>query len=56
MVVTQPDAILADFHVGAVIEDLLADGLEGVPFVVAPDGRVSKGRPKNLKSWLESAE
>nr|AEZ49674.1 hypothetical protein pMR0211_0062 [Providencia stuartii] len=31
-------------------------GIEGVPFVVAPDGRVSKGRPKNLKSWLESAE
>ncbi|MDF5485055.1 thioredoxin fold domain-containing protein, partial [Vibrio parahaemolyticus] len=25
-------------------------GIEGVPFVVAPDGRVSKGRPKNLKS------
>ncbi|ATW30854.1 disulfide isomerase (plasmid) [Candidatus Williamhamiltonella defendens] len=31
-------------------------GIEGVPFVVAPDGRVSKGRPKSLKSWLESAE
>ncbi|RCI21512.1 DsbC family protein [Klebsiella pneumoniae] len=31
-------------------------GIEGVPFVVAPDGRVSKGRPKNLKSWLESVE
>ncbi|ECU8224391.1 MULTISPECIES: DsbC family protein [Enterobacterales] len=31
-------------------------GIEGVPFVVAQDGRVSKGRPKNLKSWLESAE
>ncbi|WP_099360019.1 DsbC family protein [Aeromonas dhakensis] len=31
-------------------------GIKGVPFVVAPDGRVSKGRPKNLKSWLESAE
>ena len=31
-------------------------GIEGVPFVVAPDGHVSKGRPKNLKSWLESAE
>lgn len=31
-------------------------GIEGVPFVVAPDGRVSKGRPKNLKSWLENDE
>ncbi|OZT19298.1 disulfide isomerase, partial [Salmonella enterica subsp. enterica serovar Heidelberg] len=31
-------------------------GFEGVPFVVAPDGRVSKGRPSNLKSWLASAE
>ncbi|MBS9424205.1 DsbC family protein [Photorhabdus caribbeanensis] len=31
-------------------------GIEGVPFVVAPDGRVSKGRPNNLKSWLEDTE
>jgi thiol:disulfide interchange protein DsbC len=31
-------------------------GIEGVPFVVAPDGRVSQGRPKSLKSWLENAE
>lgn len=31
-------------------------GIEGVPFIVAPDGRVGKGRPKNLKSWLEGAE
>ncbi|GJA75733.1 DsbC family protein [Aeromonas caviae] len=31
-------------------------GIQGVPFVVAPDGRVSKGRPNNLKAWLESAQ
>lgn len=31
-------------------------GIQGVPFVVAPDGRVSNGRPNNLKSWLESAQ
>lgn len=29
-------------------------GIEGVPFIVSPDGRISKGRPTNLKSWLES--
>lgn len=31
-------------------------GIEGVPFIVASDGRVSKGRPKNLKLWLESSQ
>lgn len=31
-------------------------GIAGVPFVVAPDGRISKGRPNNLQSWLERAE
>ena len=31
-------------------------GIQGVPFVIAPDGRVSKGRPNNLKAWLESAQ
>lgn len=27
--------------------------VKGVPFVVAPDGRYSQGRPKNLQQWLE---
>jgi thiol:disulfide interchange protein DsbC len=31
-------------------------GIEGVPVVIAPDGRVSKGRPEHLKSWLESSK
>lgn len=31
-------------------------GIQGVPFVVAPDGRVSNGRPNNLRAWLESAQ
>jgi thiol:disulfide interchange protein DsbC len=31
-------------------------GIEGVPVVIAPDGRVSHGRPKYLKSWLESSK
>lgn len=29
--------------------------VKGVPFVVAPDGRYSQGRPKELKSWLEGS-
>lgn len=29
-------------------------GIESVPFVVAPDGRVKQGYPKNLKLWLEN--
>ncbi|AIJ10672.1 DsbC family protein [Edwardsiella piscicida] len=31
-------------------------GIEGVPFIVAQDGRISKGRPQNLKAWLESKQ
>lgn len=27
-------------------------GVEGVPFVIAPDGRVTRGRPANLGAWL----
>lgn len=27
--------------------------VQGVPFVVAPDGRYSQGRPTQLKNWLE---
>ncbi|MFC6674129.1 DsbC family protein [Marinobacterium aestuariivivens] len=27
--------------------------IKGVPFVVAPDGRYSEGRPQDLKMWLE---
>lgn len=30
--------------------------IEGVPIVVAPDGRYSKGRPLDLKSWLEASQ
>lgn len=28
-------------------------GIEGVPFAISPDGRVSRGRPTNLEAWLE---
>lgn len=28
--------------------------IQGVPFVVAPDGRYSQGRPRNLSDWLEN--
>jgi thiol:disulfide interchange protein DsbC len=28
-------------------------GVQGVPFVVAPDGRISRGRPHSLREWLE---
>ncbi len=31
-------------------------GVQGVPFVIAPDGRVKRGRPKSLLSFLEGAE
>lgn len=27
--------------------------VDGVPFVIAPDGRSSKGYPKNLNAWLK---
>ncbi len=27
-------------------------GVDGVPFLVAPDGRVARGRPRQLRSWL----
>ncbi len=30
--------------------------IEGVPYVIAPDGRISYGRPANLKGWLEARE
>jgi thiol:disulfide interchange protein DsbC len=30
-------------------------GLRGVPFIIAPDGRVSPGRPPNLGSFLAGA-
>jgi len=30
--------------------------VEGVPFVIAPDGRSSKGYPQNLKTWLKGGE
>lgn len=29
-------------------------GVQGVPFVIAPDGRVSRGRPDDLAAWLEN--
>lgn len=28
--------------------------IEGVPYVIAPNGRISYGRPLNLKAWLEA--
>ena len=28
-------------------------GVQGVPFIVAPDGRISRGRPHSLREWLE---
>ncbi len=28
--------------------------IEGVPYVIAPNGRISYGRPMNLKAWLEA--
>jgi thiol:disulfide interchange protein DsbC len=28
-------------------------GVKGVPFIVAPDGRISRGRPHSLREWLE---
>lgn len=28
-------------------------GVEGVPMLVAPDGRISKGRPSDLSNWLK---
>ncbi|MCE0759506.1 DsbC family protein [Marinobacter sp. G11] len=30
--------------------------VQGVPFVVAPDGRMSKGRPSELENWLEGKQ
>lgn len=31
-------------------------GIEGVPFIVGPEGRVGRGRPANLAAWLEGAQ
>jgi thiol:disulfide interchange protein DsbC len=28
-------------------------GIQGVPFIVANDGRISRGRPYDLSAWLE---
>jgi thiol:disulfide interchange protein DsbC len=28
-------------------------GVKGVPFMIAPDGRVKGGAPQDLDSWLE---
>lgn len=28
-------------------------GVQGVPFIIAPDGRLKRGNPKNLKAFLE---
>ncbi len=29
-------------------------GIQGVPFIIAHDGRISRGRPADLKIWLEA--
>ncbi len=31
-------------------------GIQGVPFVIAHDGRISRGRPADLKAWLEASK
>lgn len=33
-----------------------AIGVQGVPFVIAHDGRFTRGKPANLKAWLEEGE
>jgi len=47
----QPDCDLAPLQRTLVTAQLL--GVQGVPFIVAPDGRISRGRPQNLREWLE---
>ncbi len=29
-------------------------GIDGVPFLIAPDGRIFKGAPDSLADWLEN--
>lgn len=47
----RPDCDLAPLQRTLVTAQLL--GVQGVPFIVAPDGRISRGRPHSLREWLE---
>jgi thiol:disulfide interchange protein DsbC len=31
-------------------------GLDGVPYLIAPDGRLHQGVPEDLETWLEGKE
>jgi thiol:disulfide interchange protein DsbC len=31
-------------------------GIPGVPYLIAPDGRLKQGAPADLKAWLEGNE
>lgn len=52
--VQQPRCDTAGYDRTLVAAHLL--GIEGVPLIVAPDGRYSNGVPRNLKSWLEASQ
>jgi len=49
----KPDCDLAQYDQTLLTAHFL--GIEGVPFMVAADGRISQGQPQNLKSWLAGA-
>ena len=36
------------------VHDIL--GLDGVPYLIAPDGRLHQGVPEDLETWLEGKE
>ena len=45
------DCALDGYERALLLADLI--GVDGVPFLVAPDGRIARGRPRDLESWLE---
>lgn len=42
------------FNTTLVAADLM--GINGVPFIVAPDGEILRGLPNDLKTWLQERE
>lgn len=50
----QPDCKPKGYDMTLLLSDLM--GVNGVPFVIAPNGEIARGRPVNLRSWLEERQ